>query len=69
MSEKEMNSYRFTSGEEPSEEMLAQIMSEVAEEAKSRNEQATASYFAEMRRQSEIIKSQWSARIKTLING
>lgn len=69
MSEKEMNSYRFVSGEEPSEEMLAQIMSEAAEEAKIRNQQATATYFAEMRRQSEIIKSQWSARIKTLING
>ena len=30
MSEKEMNSYRFVSGQEPSDEMLSQLMSEVA---------------------------------------
>ena len=28
-----MNSYRFVSGQEPSDEMLSQLMSEVAEEA------------------------------------
>ena len=33
MSEKEMNSYRFGYNEEPTDEMLAQIMKEVAEEA------------------------------------
>ena len=34
MSEQEMNSYRFTSGQEPSDEMLAQLMNEVAHDAK-----------------------------------
>ena len=29
MSEKEMNAYRFSSGEEPSDEMLSQLMKEV----------------------------------------
>ena len=33
MSEKEMNSYRFLSGQEPSDEMLSQLMNEVAAEA------------------------------------
>ena len=42
MSEQEMNSYRFTSGQEPSDEMLAQLMKEVAHDAKVRQEQATA---------------------------
>ena len=42
MSEQEMNSYRFTSGLEPSDEMLAQLMKEVAHDAKERQEQATA---------------------------
>ena len=40
MSEQEMNSYRFTSGQEPSDEMLSQIMKEVAHDAKKRQEQA-----------------------------
>ena len=34
MSEKEMNSYRLTSLEEPTDEMLTTLMKEVAEEAK-----------------------------------
>lgn len=35
MSEAEINSYRFNSGKEPTDEMLAQIMREVADYAKS----------------------------------
>ena len=34
MTEAELNAYRFTSGEEPSDEMLAQIMHEAAIEAR-----------------------------------
>ena len=34
MSEKEMNSYRFGSGQEPPDEMLEQIMREVAQDAR-----------------------------------
>lgn len=34
MSETEMNSYRFTSMEEPGDERLVQIMREVAEDAR-----------------------------------
>ena len=69
MSEQEMNSYRFTSGEEPSDEMLAQLMKEVAADAKKRQEQATAAYFSEMRREAEIIKAKWADRINNAING
>ena len=38
MSEKEINAYRLTSLEEPTDEMLAYIMREVAEEARRTNE-------------------------------
>ena len=40
MSEKEMNSYRLTSLEEPTDEMLTTLMKEVAEEAKRKSEEA-----------------------------
>ncbi|MBD5236309.1 MAG: hypothetical protein HDS62_02025 [Bacteroidales bacterium] len=69
MSEQEMNSYRFTSGQEPSDEMLSQIMKEVAHDAKKRQEQATAAYFSEMRREAEIVKAKWADRINSAING
>lgn len=69
MSEQEMNSYRFTSGIEPSDEMLAQLMKEVAHDAKERQEQATAAYFSEMRREAEVVKTKWADRINSAING
>ena len=68
MSEQEMNSYRFTSGLEPSDEMLAQLMKEVAHDAKERQEQATAAYFSKMRREAEVVKTKWADRIKSAIN-
>ena len=69
MSEQKMNSYRFTSGEEPSDEMLAQIMKEVAADAKKRQQQATAAYFTEMRKNAEAKKAKWAERINSVING
>ncbi len=56
MSEQEMNSYRFTSGQEPSDEMPAQLMKEVAHDAKARQEQTTSAYFSEMHRNAEAKK-------------
>ncbi len=69
MSEQEMNSYRFTSGQEPSDEMLAQLMKEVAHDAKVRQEQVTSAYFSEMRRNAEAKKAKWADRINSVING
>ena len=63
MSEDEMNSYRFNSGKEPSDEMLAQIMSEVAQEAKVQNEEATKKYFEELRNGAKEQQAKWADRI------
>lgn len=68
MSEQEMNSYRFISGNEPSDEMLAQLMKEVAHDAKIRQEQATNAYFSVMRREAEITKAKWTDRINSVLN-
>ena len=48
MSEKEINAYRLTSLEDPTDEMLAYIMREVAEEAKETNEEALKKFFEEI---------------------
>ena len=53
MSEEQINSYRMTSLEEPTDEMLAYIMHEAAEEAKKKSEAAHKKIFegiAEMRK-------------------
>lgn len=69
MSEAEMNSYRFNSGEDPSDEMLAQIMHEVAVDAQKRHEEATRRYFEELRRGAIEQQAQWNDRINEVKNG
>ena len=49
MSEQEINQYRLTGMEEPTDEMLAYIMHEVAEGARRTNEEAHKRYFAEIK--------------------
>lgn len=55
MTEEELNSYRLTSLEEPSDEMLAAIMKEAAEDARKRSEEATRKFFAELNREAQKI--------------
>lgn len=69
MSEAEMNSYRFGSGEEPTDEMLAQIMREVASEAKVSNEEARKRYFDELQKGIKDQQSKWAERINEIKNG
>ncbi|MDE6287637.1 MAG: hypothetical protein K2M00_02495 [Muribaculaceae bacterium] len=69
MSETEMNSYRFNSGEEPSDEMLAQIMHEAAVDAKNQNEKANHKFFEELRMGAEIQQAKWAERINEVKNG
>lgn len=65
MSEKEMNSYRFGYNEEPTDEMLAQIMKEVAEEARESNQTALDELFEKLRqdiKEDEIIMTEHISR-------
>ena len=51
-----MNDYRFTNiDQEPTEEQLAQLMREVATEAKERNDRAHAAYFAQIRQMAQAL--------------
>ena len=59
MSEKEINAYRLTSLEEPTDEMLAYIMREAAEEANQRYDEALERYFLEIE---EIYQKQYGKR-------
>lgn len=48
MSEKGMQSYRLTSTEEPTDEMLAQLMKEAAEDAKKKSDEAHRKFFQDI---------------------
>ena len=69
MSEKEMKSYRFSSGNEPSDEMLSQLMKEVAQEAKESNQKAIGEFFEALKREAKAIKDEWLNRQTYAING
>ena len=69
MSEKEMKSYRFSSGNEPSDEMLSQLMKEVAQEAKESNQKAMGEFFEPLKREAKAIKNEWLNRQTYAING
>ena len=69
MSEEELNSYRFISGVDPSDEMLAQIMHEAANDAKERNEKANKEFFDEIKRGGEILNKKIAEKFNSAING
>ena len=69
MSEQELNSYRFSPDKEPTDEMLRQIMKEVAEEARTSNKAAADAYFAQMRRDIAAQQAKWADRINSIVNG
>ena len=68
MLEKEMNSYRFVSGEDPSDEMLEQIMMEAAMEANQRKRRADEEYFSQMMRNIDVKRERWAERINQVKN-
>ena len=68
MSEKEMNSYRFGTGQEPTDEMLEQVMKEVAQEARESSKRAAAAHFEQMRRNIAIKREKWAKQINQVAN-
>ena len=69
MLEKEMKSYRFGTGQEPTDEMLEQVMKEVAQEARESSKKAADAHFEQMRRNIAQNRASRIARINSIING
>lgn len=69
MSEQEMRAYRFGLGQEPTDEMLEQVMKEVAEEARKNSKKASDAHFEQMRRNIAKNQAMWTERINNIING
>ena len=51
-----IDTYKLTSMDEPSDEVLSQLMREAAEEARETNAQATQRYFEELRQAAANIR-------------
>ena len=69
MSEAEMNSYRLTSMEEPGDERMAQIMREVAEDARESTRRAADRVAAGIEAASHEARSRVEETLNRLSNG
>ncbi len=69
MSEAEMNSYRLTSMEEPGDERMAQIMREVAEEARESNRRAAERVAAGIEAATQEARSKVAETLNRIRNG
>ncbi len=63
MSEKELNSYRFLSGDDPTDEMLEGIMQEALKSAMTRRREAEARMKSMVERQRELHREKWATRL------
>ena len=55
-----IDTYKLTSTEEPTDEVLSQLMREAAEEARETNAQATQRYFEELPQTSDSNEPAWT---------
>ncbi len=69
MSEQELNSYRFLSGEEPTDEMLQAIMSDARDAAVKRAEEAQLRFEADYERLYAQTREAWEERLARYRNG
>ncbi|WP_300503183.1 hypothetical protein [uncultured Duncaniella sp.] len=69
MSEEQMNSYRLTSLEEPGDERMAQIMREVADEARESTRVAAERVAAGIEAATQASKRKWADTIKRIKDG
>ena len=69
MSEKELNSYRFLSGKEPTDEMLAAIMKEAKEEAVAKKKKADERMAEFMRERRTELRDKYSEKINAICCG
>ena len=63
-----MNAYRFGTGKEPTDEMLEQIMKEVAQEARESSKKVENARFEQMRRNIAAKQEKWAEQINQIIN-
>ena len=59
MTQQTIDNYRLTSLEEPSDEVLAQLMHEAAEEASRTNREVTARFFDLLKQDAAKISATW----------
>lgn len=68
MSEKELNSYRFLSGQDPTDEMLEYIMKDALESAISRRHEADVRIKAEVERMRQLQREKWITLLNSVKN-
>jgi hypothetical protein len=65
MTKKELHSYRFSAEEDPTDEMLDQLMENAAERVRVANEEAYKTFFENLRRECDAAKLRSINRLQT----
>lgn len=60
----EIDNYRFDSLEDPTDEMLDQIMSDMIEKVKIRNQKANEKYFQQMKEYQTALEKKYEKQLK-----
>lgn len=68
MKRQDIDEYRFGSGEDPTDEMLEQIMREMAQEARRRWQRAEEAHKEQMLRDMAAGERKWKQRIEELFD-
>lgn len=69
MGRQDIDEYRFGSGQDPTDEMLEQIMREMAQEARERWQRAERVHMEQMLKDMAAGEQKWKARIEELRHG
>ena len=64
MSSPEIDAYRFTSLEDPTDEMLDQIMSDMIEKVKIKDQKANERYFQQMKEDGIALMKKYEEKLK-----
>lgn len=62
MGKQTIDTYKLTSMEEPSDEILSQLMKEVAEEAKRKGEEANRKFFDGLKTYCKQVRQDWNRK-------
>ena len=62
MGKQTIDTYKLTSMEEPSDEILSQLMKEVAEEAKQKGDEANRKFFSDLKVYCKQVRQDWNRR-------
>lgn len=68
MTKQTIDNYKLTSMDEPTDEVLSQLMKEAAAEARERHAEAQKRFFEKLHQEIMLVKNEWNSRHLSFAN-